>query len=132
VFDHLIEKLTGTVVQEAEKTRLTLEAGFSSSLRGTRLSGALPRPVQPNASAYTAGGRLVGWSIRATGGEVVLNLYDGPAADPARFVAAVDLPTGGSQSQWMGPGGISFVEGLYVESTGAGTPIGALWIGAVD
>lgn len=132
MFDHLIEKLTSTVVQESEKTRLALEAGFRSSLRGTRLTGALPRPVQANAANYVAPGRLVGWSIRADSGEVVLNLYDGPAPDPARFLAAIDLPTGGSQSVWLGPGGVSFVDGIYVESTGAGSPVGAVWIGAVD
>jgi hypothetical protein len=132
VFDTLIEKLTGTVVEESAKIRVALEEGFRGSLRGTRLTGALPRPVQANAANYVAPGRLVGWSIRATVGEVVLNLYDGPAADPARFLAAVDLPVGGSQSVWLGPGGVSFVDGVYVEVTGGGTPVGALWIGAVD
>lgn len=130
--DSQLEKLTTTFVQEQEKTRIALAEAFHGSLRGQRLTGALPRPVQANAANYTAAGRLVGWSIRANAGELVLNLYDGPAADPARFIGAIDLPAGTSQTVWMGPGGVSLTEGLYVESTGAGTPVGAVWIGAGD
>jgi len=129
--DALIEKLTSTIVQEAEKTRDALAAGFRASVRGQRLQGALPRPVYPNAVNYSGAGRLVGWSIRATGGEVVLNLYDGPAADPDRYIGAVDLASGASQTISIDHG-VSIVDQLYVESTGAGTPAGALWIGAVD
>jgi len=129
--EHLVEKLTSTIVQEAEKTRDALSAGFRASVRGQRVQGALSRPVYPNAVNYSGAGRLVGWSIRATGGEVVLNLYDGPAADPDRYIGAVDLAAGTSQTIAI-PHGVSIVEQLFVESTGAGTPVGALWIGAVD
>lgn len=129
--DALIERLTSTIVQEAEKTRDTLAAGFRDSVRGQRLTGALPRPIYPNAVNYSGAGRLVGWSIRAEGGEVVLNLYDGPAADPARYIGAVDLASGASQTIAIDHG-VSIVDQLYVESTGDGTPVGALWIGAVD
>jgi len=130
--DALIEKLTSTIVQEAEKTRLALSAGFAESVRGQRITGALPRTFYPNATAYPAGGRLVGWSLRADTNPATINLYDGPAADPARFLATIELAAGGSQPAWFGPGGISFVDGLYAEVTGTGTVTGALYIGAVD
>lgn len=131
MFDHLIEKLTGTVVQEAEKTRLTLESGFRSSLRGTRLTGALPRRIDSAPVAYVAAGRLVGWSLYASGGPVRLLLHDGHDTT-GDVIAVVDLVAGENETVWLGPGGVSFVEALYVEQIGTGTPLGSLWIGAVD
>jgi len=130
--DALIEKLTSTIVQESEKTRIALSAAFADSLRGQRITGALPRPLTANAVNNTAGGRLAGWSLRADTSTATINLYDGPAADPARYLATIELAAGSSQTEWFGPGGISFVDGLYVEVTGTGAVTGAVWIGAVD
>lgn len=124
--------LVTAITEDGEKTRLALAQAMAESVRGTRIDGALPKPVFANAQAYAAGGRLVGWSVRASGGEVILDLYDGPAADPSRYLGAIDLASGASQTVWMGPGGVSFVDGLYVAASGAGTPLGSVWIGAVD
>ena len=130
--DALIEKLTSTIVQEAEKTRIALSAAFADSLRGQRITGALARPLTVNALNYSAAGRLVGWSVRADTAGATIDLYDGPAADPARYLATIELAAGASDTAWFGPGGISFVDGLYVEVTGTGVVTGSVWIGAVD
>lgn len=130
--EHLVEKMTSTIVQEAEKTRIALSAAFADSVRGQRITGALPRPLTANAVNYTAGGRLVGWSVRADTAAATINLYDGPAADPARYLGTIELAAGSSQTEWFGPGGISFIESLYVEVAGTGVVTGSVWIGAVD
>lgn len=125
-------RLISTVENEGTRTRAALSAALEATERGLRLQGALPRPITPNAVNYAGAGRLVGWSIRAAGGEVVLDFYDGPGADPARYVGSLDLAAGTSQTVPMMPGGVSITEQLYVAASGAGTPAGALWIGAVD
>lgn len=124
--------LISTVENEGERTRAALSAALQATQRGNRLQGALSRPVTANQVNYAGAGRLVGWSIRASGGEVILDLYDGPNADPNRYVGSIDLASGSSQTVSMAPGGISITEQLYVAASGAGTPLGALWIGAVD
>jgi hypothetical protein len=135
VDDKVGEKLghIATAIEaDGEKTRLAFAQAMADSMRGIRIDGALPRTLFANAQVYVAGGRLVGWSVRANGGEVILDLYDGTAADPNRYLGAIDLASGASQTVWMGPGGVSFVDGLYVAASGAGTPLGSVWIGAVD
>jgi len=130
--EHLVEKLTSTIVQEAEKTRIALSSAFAESLRGQRITGALPRPITPNAINYSARGRLVGWSLRVDTAAATVNLYDGPAADASRYLGTVELAAGTSSAQWLGPGGVSITDGVFVEVIGTGTVTGALWIGAVD
>lgn len=135
VEDKIEEKLghlATAVAEDGQKTRLAFAQAMAETVRGLRVAGSLPRPIVGNAVNYSAAGRLVGWSVRAQGGEVVLNLYDGIAPDPSRYLGAIDLASGASQTVSMMPAGVSFVDSLYVESTGAGTPVGAVWIGAVD
>lgn len=127
-----IEHLASTVALEGERTRLELSAGLAESVRGLRIDGALPRPARVNAMQYSSGGRLVGWSLIATGGPVRVFLRDGNDSS-GDVVAVIDLLDGENQTQWVGPGGISFVDGLYADApitTGALT--GSVWIGAVD
>lgn len=122
------------VALEGERTRLALAAGLAETQRGLRIDGALARPLLPNAVNYAAGGRLVGFSLRAVagGGDCIVNLYDGTAPDANRYLATVDLNDGTSTTVPLPVSGVSFVDGLYVEVTGGGTPVGAEWIGAVD
>lgn len=129
LLDKELDKLTATVTREALETRAELAASFTATLRGARIDAALPRPIRPNATNYGAGGRLVGWSVRASGGEVILNLRDGDAGGDV--IATVDLAAGTSQT-FSGVPGVSFVDGLFVESVGVGVPVGAVWIGAAD
>jgi hypothetical protein len=78
-------------------------------------------PVTPNArSTYSAGGRLVGWSVKATGGPV----EDHAARRPRRLRRDRRHRPGrpGEPDPVAGPRrGQSFVEGLYVECTGTGS-----------
>lgn len=131
MFDALIEKLTGTVVQEAEKTRDAMSAGFASSLRGRRVAGALPRvvPSAPTAATllYDGPGRVMGWSLRnsAGSGGLVVNLYDG-SDNTGLLVATVSIGSASAWQQsttWFGVDGVGVSEKLTIEiiSTG-GSP----------
>jgi hypothetical protein len=126
-----LAEIGAAVADEGDRTRMEMAAALAQTVRGLRINGARPRPITPNAVNVGAGGRLVGWSLLATGGPVRILLHDGGAAS-ADLIAVIDLADQENQSQWMGPGGIAFAEALYVECTGAGTLTGALHIGAVD
>lgn len=131
MFDSLIEKLTSTVVQEAEKTRLSLQEGFASSLRGSRLHGALTLqvPSAPTSAQllYNGPGRLMGWTLRnsAGAGAIVVNLYDG-ADNTAPLVATVSIGSGSAWQQssaWFGPTGLAVAQLLTLELiVASGTP----------
>jgi len=126
-----VEHLATTVALEGQATRAELAQAFAQTVRGLRVDGALARPIVPNAMNYNAGRRLVGWSVRAEGGDVALTLRDGHDVS-GDVIAVVSLTTGQERTHTIMPAGISFVEGLYVQATGSGTPVGALWISAVD
>lgn len=81
--------------------------------------------------ACAAAGRLVGWSLRATGGHVTVVMRDGRdiGGDPIGYCELDDTR---SETIWLGSGGISFTDGLYVQVLGAGTAQGAVYLGAVD
>jgi hypothetical protein len=124
----------GTAVEfQAERTRQAFAAGMAETQRSLRLQGALSRPIVPNALNYGSGGRLVGWSLRAAGGDVVINLRDGHDTG-GDVIATIPLANGTSQTFAAPVSGISFAESLYAEVTGAGAAgvVGAVWLGAVD
>lgn len=129
--DEKIEQLASTVALEAALTRSELGVTFAQTLRGARLDGALPRPIRANNVNYGAGGRLVGWSLRAVGGDVTLTLHDGQNAD-ADPIATVVIPAGTSSNIGAPGSGVGFVDALYAEVVTTGSVTGALWIGAVD
>jgi hypothetical protein len=58
-------------------------------------------------------------------------LHDGRDAS-TDAIAVIDLVDGENQTQWNGPGGVSFTEALFVEYSGTGSVVGALHLGAVD
>lgn len=126
-----IEHIAAAVSLEAERTRLEVAQAFAQTQRGLRIDGALARPIIPNAMNYLGGRRLVGWSVRAAGGDVTITLRDGHDAS-GEVIGTIALVAGQSETVTVMPAGVSFAEGLYVASTGAGAPVGALWIGAVD
>lgn len=123
-------ELAGAVALEGERTRDEMAAGLAQTIRGQRITGARPRQLSPNAANATIGGRLVGWSVRATGGTVALTLHDGH--DAAGDVIGVTplLADGQAVTHTTMPAGVSFAEALYVEVTGTGTAVGALWFAA--
>lgn len=128
-----LEKVAAAVAAEGERTRLEIAAGLAETLRGLRIDGARYRPIIPNAVNDNAAGRLVGWSLRADDGPVVVTLHDGLSAD-ADPIATIALAADTSDTATIMPAGVSYVDGLYAEVTTAngGTVAGALWIGAVD
>lgn len=128
--DKKLEHVVDTVTTESLRTRAELAAAFAESLRGSRLTGALARPIRANADSYGAGGRLVGWSLRSVTADVTVNFRDGRDTD-ADPIATEFIPAGTAKTVSMP--GVSFVDRLYTEViTAGGTVFGAVWIGATD
>jgi hypothetical protein len=133
-----IEHIAAAVALEGDRTRSAFAAGLAETQRSMRVDGAAYRPL-PAAGGLVYGGsrRLVGWSVRETGGAnpVSVDLYDGVdagAVDPTRLVATFTVAAGGSLSHHAMPAGVAFVDGLFAVVSGTGLLRGALHIGAVD
>ncbi len=118
------------IPMELQHIGAKIAAGLTETHNGLRLTGARFHDVSRRLVS-TGSGRLVGWSVRATGGPVTVLLRNG--RDSAGDVMAlIDLVDTESDTQWFGPGGIAFPEALFLDQTGTGTLTGALWLGAVD
>lgn len=131
---HLEDKLehfVATVALESERTRLAFAAGLSEFVRGQRVTGAIRRDLRGRGKLYTVAGALVGWSVRAVGGAVTIDLYDGHD-NTGDLLASISLAAGASDAQTMMPAGVTFADGIFADVQGAGTVLGAVWIGAVD
>ena len=127
--DHLQAAILA-LPMELQRITSELRAGLAEFHNGTRITGA--RYIGVNRRlAWGGTGRLVGWSVQATGGPVRCLLRDGHD-ESGDVLAVIDLVDTESDNQWFGPGGISFGEALYLDVTGAGTLIGSVWLGAVD
>lgn len=133
---NLTEKMLEALTQlqtTLERDRAAIQAALAETTNANRLRGA--RPVPAGAAGrpllWAGPGRLVGWSLTATGGAVEVTLRDSrdTTGDP---VATIAIAAGGHAALWAGPGGVSFGEGLFADVTGAGTLAGAIWLGAVD
>lgn len=118
---------------ELEHLRTDLSAGLQSFKDGIRLRGARPVDVGPTGTkaASRGTGRLVGWSLRAVGGALTVTLRD-DRGEGGDTLATIALAADASESVWLGPGGVSYGEGVNVVVAGAGTLEGAVWLGAVD
>lgn len=132
LYDEVAEAI-GRIPLELDRVRSELSTGLAQFHNSQRLTGARYVPVGAGGRtlASAGAGRLVGWSVRAIGGAVSVTLRDA-RADDGEVLAVLELAAGASQTDWFGPGGISFVEGLRVTATGAGALEGAVWLGAVD
>jgi hypothetical protein len=133
-----LEHVAATVALEGARTRSEVAAGLAETQRGQRVDGAAYRPL-PAAGGVVYGGsrRLVGWTVRETGGTnpASVDLYDGGdagAVDPARLVATFTVPAGGSIAHHAMPAGVAFVDGLFAVVSGTGVLRGAVHLGAVD
>lgn len=122
--------LGAAVAVEGEKTRAGFAQAMAETIRGQRIKGARPRQITLNAANATSGGELAGWSVRAVGGPLTLTFRDGDAGGDV-IAAPATLADGQATTQPLTAAGISFVQNLYVEATGTGTAVGALWF-AVD
>lgn len=134
ILNDKINERVAEALLEVEKHTAQVAAGLTQFNNGVRLTGARPLPVNSHGRLWGGSGRLVGWSVYAKGGPVEVLVRDsrvGGAGDP---LGGFNLVDGGSSSSWMGPGGVSFGEGIFLDvQSGALTALrGTLWIGAVD
>lgn len=133
-----LDHIGAMFAMEGEKWRDELRAGFAAYDRGNRIDAARyrPLPLYGNQVTWNGAGRLVGWSLRAVGGPVTVELVDGHDAVNGDTFASLQLSAdGATATQWFGPGGISFTEALYTVvtlGTGATSVRGAIYLGAVD
>lgn len=131
----VVNKLLGDIAERitlsGDLVRDSIRAGLTETTNGLKITGARYRPV-PASSALVWGGRarLVGWSLYANG-PVRLVLHDG-RDETTDVLAVIDLADQESETQWLGPGGISAGEAVWAEYVGAGRLTGALYLGVVD
>lgn len=130
-------------VEEVDYVRwaMQLQADLAASLGGVMLRGAHPVPIgtAPGGSnrPTSSPGRVVGWSIRETGGTsgCVMRLFDGRDTSGsllATVQVAASPAAASSQQTWFGNSGISITDALYVDISGTGVLEGCLYLGAVD
>lgn len=116
---------------ELERLGAKLATGLSESHNGQRVTAARPLHIRASPKLWNGSGRLVGWSIFAHGAVQVV-IRDGRDAD-ADPVAVAKLAAGQSETIWLGPGGISMGEGVYLDvAPGVESIEGAVWLGVVD
>jgi hypothetical protein len=127
--DKLNEKVAEALL-EVEKQTAAVALGLAQWQNGARLTGARPLQVAgPSQRLWGGSGRLVGWSLFAANGPVTVLIRDSRVAGDGDVLAAFALADGEDAQQWMGPTGVSFGEGLFVEKTGAGALVGSVWTG---
>jgi len=130
--NHDVGLAVARVALELERTRDALAVGLQAFHNGQRLQGARATDVGPGGRRGTTGsGRLVGWSLRAVGGALAVTLRDS-RDDSGEVLATINLAADATHTVWLGPGGISFSEGVRIVQSGAGTLEGAIYTGAVD
>lgn len=130
--DELLEHVGRVIQMEGERWRDATAAGLAATNRGLRVDGATYRPLPQytNQPAFNGSARIVGWSLRAVDGPATVTLHDGHTTDGDAPLTIGLAGDGSSSTQWFGPGGVSFTEGLFVEVSG--TVAGGILIGAVD
>jgi hypothetical protein len=119
---------------EVHKSTAQVAAGLAQWQNGNRLTGARPLQINGHGRLWGGSGRLVGWSIVSIGGPVTILIRDSRAAGNGDVLAVLDVVDTESETQWFGPGGISFGEGVFldVQSGSLATLKGSVWLGAVD
>jgi hypothetical protein len=119
---------------ELERMGAKLASGLSEFHNGNRLTAA--RYVDVSRRLVSTGsGRLVGWSLRNSHATDVATVNIRNSRDASGDIVATLALSGGEDSSiWLGPGGVDFGEALYLDVTGpgAGSLVGAVWLGAVD
>jgi len=128
-----LTRVIGELPLAFEKIRTELAEGVQQYQNAVRLRGARYVPIGTGGRplVYAGPGRLVGWSLHATGGAVTVVLRDSRDGG-GDAIGAIELAAGTSQTVPAPGGGVSFVEGLFAVVSGAGTLEGSVWLGAVD
>jgi len=127
ISDKISERIADALL-EVEKHTAEVAVGLAKWRNGQMLTGARALNAADHARRWGGSGRLLGWSVKATGGAVQTLIRDGRASGDGDIIAIIDLVDGESETIPLGPDGISFGEGLYLDKTGAGSLIGAVWI----
>lgn len=108
-----------------------LRAALTHSTLAVALQGAEIRQINTGGKdslAATAGGRLMGWSVRETAGaQATVYLRDGTDSS-GLIIAPIELAPNESTRDSYFPGGLSFVNGLFVDVV-AGQVEGAVFLG---
>lgn len=133
ITDKVNERVTEALL-EIEQHSAQVAAGLAQWQNGMRLRGARPIDASRHPRLWGGEGRLVGWSLYAKGGPVELLIRDARVAGTGDPLAGFNLADGEDTTQWLGPGGVSFGDGVYLDvQNGNFTNLrGSVWIGAVD
>jgi hypothetical protein len=133
ITDKIDERIAEALL-EVQKHTADVAAGLAQWNNGQRLTGARPIDASRHPRLWGGSGRLVGWSVYAKGGPVELLIRDSRVSGAGDPLAGINLVDGGNSVHWLGPGGVSFGEGLYLEvQSGSLTALkGTIWLGAVD
>lgn len=119
---------------ELERVRAELTAGLLLTKDAVTLQGAEARALVDGGGngrrVATTSGRLVGFNLHETSGttRAEVRLLDG---EDGEALALISLEPGESARDWYGPGGVSFIYGLYAQIV-TGAIEGIAYIGAVD
>lgn len=122
-----INERIADAVEAVARQQAGVQAGLAEFVNAQRLTAARALPADGRQLAWSGSGRLVGWSVHSDDG-ATLRLRDG--REEGAVLAVVELPPGGSSTFWMGPGGVTVTESLFLERTGPLT--GAVYLGGVD
>lgn len=135
-----VDKVAEHVSLEGARVREEFRAGLAETRNAVKVRGARLVPLYGQTGVVAGGsGRLVGWTVRETGGTAgaVLTIYSGRDAT-ADVLGVVVLPAGGGQTLGLPGAGVFWEDGVSFAVTappGAGTPgtvAGSLYVGSVD
>jgi hypothetical protein len=134
IINDKIDGRLGEALLEVQQHSALIAAGLAQFQNGQRLRGARPLQINGHGRLWGGAGRLVGWSIVSIGGPVTILIRDSTVAGAGDVLAVIDVVDTESETQWFGPGGISFGEGVFLDvQAGSLTTLkGSVWIGAVD
>jgi hypothetical protein len=141
ILNDKIDQRVAEALLEVQKHTAQVAAGLAQFNNGIRLEGARPRDASAHQRIWGGIGRLVGWSLYAKGGPVELLIRDARVSGTGDPLAGINLADGASSVHWLGPGGVGFGDGVYLDVQGAdATSIaasfaklrGTIWLGAVD
>ncbi|MBN9327983.1 MAG: hypothetical protein J0I87_13860 [Cellulomonas sp.] len=120
------------VIELVETDHEKIAAALVQTNNGNRLRAARPLPagIGGRPLLWAGAGWLVGWALTATA-TTTITLRDSRDTT-GDAIASIAIAAGGSAQLWMGPGGVSFGEGLFVDAAIGSVFTGSIWLGAVD
>lgn len=125
-----LEAMMAGTQQRVDQLHAEFAAGLAQFQAGQRIDGDRYVPVG-RAMLSNGSSRLVGWSVRAEGGDVVATLHNGTDAS-GDVVAVISLAAGAVSTPRLGKAGVSCPAGVFINVTGAGALVGSVFLGAVD